>query len=534
MADWNGIRHITVVDRLQELAATKPDALCCQMGSYARTYRDMEVRAEELAGSLAALGIAAGSRVATLSPNRPELLDLFFGLANAGMIQVPLNPYLKGAFLQHQLTDSSPAVVFTDGAGIDALQPFLDELTSVQHVVLLDDIGGDQVDPRILRYSELPEGHAGEPCLTPASTMAILYTSGTTGQPKGCIASHGYYTRAGQIDAELARLGESDVFLTCLPLFHAGSQLKVVMPALMAGIPFHVEPTFSASSFFQRISETGATIASAVGTMAAMILASPPSRYDSDHRLRLFNAAPLAPDACGPFMERFAVDAWTEAFGLTECVPAMAADPYGERDRASAGRAVRDVEIALLDEECNEVPEGEVGEICLRPRHRYALFDGYWNNPEATVAAFAGLWFHTGDFGRRKESGNVAFVDRKKDALRVRGENVSSTELEAAITRHADIVEAAVHAVPSDLEEDDIKACVVLRPGAALDRAEFFDWLRTHLPYFAVPRYVEQLDQLPKNPVNRVLKTTLRDRGVTADTWDFRAMGLIIARSERR
>jgi crotonobetaine/carnitine-CoA ligase len=532
MKHWNGLRHVTVVDRMEELAGNRPDALCWQLAETRHTYGSILKRAQEIAGSMRALGVVPGSRVATLSPNRAEVLELFFGLAWAAVIQVPLNPFLKGQFLQHQLADSAPDVIFTDAAGWSALQPVLDTVPSIRTVVTFDPV--DAEDPRLLPWSELPSGSAARPDLTPSSTMSVLYTSGTTGQPKGCVLSHGYYARAGQLDVELARLTEEDVMLTCLPLFHAGSQLKVVMPALMAGAPFHVEPSFSASQFFERVSETGATVASAVGTMAAMILASPASPHDRDHRLRLFNAAPLSPSACEAFMKRFGVDTWVENFGQTECVPALIGDPYGERDRTSAGRAPRDLEVALLDDEGQEVATGEVGEICLRPRHRYALFDGYWNNPAATVAAYQGLWYHTGDYGRVVPSGNIAFVDRKKDALRVRGENVSSLELETAIAAHPWVVEAAVHAVPSELEEDDIKACVVLRPGATLEPEAFFAWLRQNIPYYAVPRYVDRLEALPKNPVNRVLKTVLRESGNTASTWDFRSLGLVIERAERR
>ena len=174
------------------------------------------------------------------------------------------------------------------------------------------------------------------------------------------------------------------------------------------------------------------------------------------------------------------------------------------------------------------------GEITLRPRHRHAMFEGYWRKPEATLEAFRGLWYHTGDFGRRDERGFVSFVDRKRDALRRRGENVSSVELESAIITHPNIAEAAVHAVPSALTEDDIKACIVLGDGVELTPEAAFEFFRSTLPYFAIPRYVEVLDELPRNAVARVMKHLLRDRGVTAETWDFEALGFSVTRSERR
>jgi crotonobetaine/carnitine-CoA ligase len=243
--------------------------------------------------------------------------------------------------------------------------------------------------------------------------------------------------------------------------------------------------------------------------------------------------APLSLTDQDTFRERFGVEPWVDIFGQTECMPTtLTALSSDRRDPLGCGLAAPDLEVALLDDDGN-VLEGEAtGEICLRPKAPYAMFDGYFDQPEATLAAFRGLWYHTGDFGRRLPSGAFAFVDRKKDCLRRRGENVSSIELEQAIDRHPAVVESAVHAVASELGEDDIKACIVVNTD--IEPAELFGFFKNNLPYFAIPRYVEIIDALPRNGVGRVMKHKLRDAGNSPGTWDFDAMGLTVAKKERR
>jgi crotonobetaine/carnitine-CoA ligase len=244
--------------------------------------------------------------------------------------------------------------------------------------------------------------------------------------------------------------------------------------------------------------------------------------------------APLTPADQERFKERFGIEPWTEVYGQTECVPLCVSPRTGPRDRAGCGVGAPDLEVALLDEQMQPVRDGEVGEICIRPREPQAMFDGYWNQPQATLDAFRGLWYHTGDAGRKLPSGEYTFVDRKKDALRRRGENVSSIELEVAIRNHPKVADVAIHAVPSPVSEDDIKACVVLVPGEATEPEELFVFFRDNLPYYALPRYVEILDDLPRNAVNRVMKHVLKERPMTDGVWDFEALGLTVSREQRR
>ena len=224
----------------------------------------------------------------------------------------------------------------------------------------------------------------------------------------------------------------------------------------------------------------------------------------------------------------------SELFAQSECTPIAFNRPAGDRKRGTAGRPAPWHDVRLVDDGDREVPTGEVGEVVVRPKQPFAMFSGYWGRPDDTLAALRNLWHHTGDLGRFDDDGNLSYVDRKKDSLRRRGENISSLELEAAIGRHEAIREVAVHAVPSPLGEDDVKACLVLHDGVTVEPKELFEFFRDGFPYYAVPRYVELFAELPKSVFGRVQKQVLRERGLTESTWDFEALGLTVAPSERR
>lgn len=521
-----------VGDVLRTWAQERPDRLCCAMDDERLTFAEMDARADRVAAGLAAIGVAKGDRVATLAPNRIELLELFHGCARAGAIQVPLNAYLKGEFLRHQLAQSRAKVIVVDGPGRAAIAPLVPELPDLEAIIQLDEPDGD------IPYATVADAGGDAPAvdLDATDTMSILYTSGTTGLPKGCVLSHGYYCRSGEINAWALELTDDDLLFAALPLFHAGARLIVVMTALSRGIPAQIESAFSASGFFDRARRTKATVAIGVGAMGAALLASRPGPSDRAHDLRTMMVAPMAPENQLAFRERFGVEPWTEVFGQTECMPVTVTPISSDaRDRSGCGLPAPDLELALLDDDGRPVDDGQVGEICVRGRGEpFATFDGYWTDSGAVTPAAIDGWHRTGDAGRRLPSGSLAFVDRKKDSLRRRGENISSIELEAAINTHPDVLESAVHAVPSDLAEDEIKACLVCRPGAELQPAEFFEFLKQHVPYFAIPRYVEIVDALPRNAVGRVMKHVLRERPLASDAWDYDALGLVVERVDRR
>jgi crotonobetaine/carnitine-CoA ligase len=268
--------------------------------------------------------------------------------------------------------------------------------------------------------------------------------------------------------------------------------------------------------------------------MAHALAARPPSDADRDHSLRFCSFTPLPSAAQEAFERRFGVEVSQLGYGQTECAPISYDTRTGVRDRDSVGRPAPWLEVRLVDDDDLPVAAGETGEIVVRPLLPDRMFDGYWGKPEATLEAFRNLWHHTGDVGRIDGQGLLHFVDRRKDAMRRRGENVSSIELEAAILRHSRIAEVAVHAVSSPATEDDIKACVVLSQGEPLAPEDLFTFFRDSLPYFAVPRYVEFLEALPRNAMGRVLKHELRARPLGPGTIDFDRLGLTISAHQRR
>jgi crotonobetaine/carnitine-CoA ligase len=522
-------------DLLHEHAQQRPLAACCALDDHGFSFGEIDTVADAVAGGFAAAGIRPGDRVATLAPNRVEILELFHGLARAGAVQVPVNAYLRGAFLRHQLAEAQAKAIVTDEPGRETLRPLLDDLPDLELIVHLDDVedAAASVSHRSESYRTLRDAGAAKPSVRVGSddVMAIVFTSGTTGMPKGCILSHGYYCRTGQLVGDALRVGGGDRLFSALPLFHAGGQLIVVMTGLWHGIPIQFESGFSASRYLARAEATQSTVAIGVGAMGAALLASPLSEHDRSHAVRAMMVAPMSIPAQVAFRNRFGIEPWTDVYGQTECMPISLTSLDGVRDPAGCGRPAEDLEVRLVDDHGNEVADGEPGEIWLRGLDQHATFNGYWRHDSPFVA---GGYHRTGDLARRLPSGAVAFVDRKKDSLRRRGENVSSLELEAAISQHPGISESAVCAQASELGEDDIRAYVVPAGASPIKPADLFEFLKAELPYFAVPRYVDIVDELPRNAVGRVMKHQLRDRPIDATTWDFEQLGLVIERANRR
>ena len=524
-----------VGDLLREQAKTLADKPYLWCGDERLTYAEADERTDRVAAGLAELGVGVGDRVAMIASNRMEMLESFFACAKLGAVQVPTNIFLKGEFLRYQLDDSQAETLMVDAAGFEAVKGVLGELPDLKRIVTLDDVGEMPAGVGLVPFEKLRTSEAPTPSpgLEPSSLMSIMYTSGTTGMPKGCMLPHGWYVNGSRVASEMVEYRPDDVVCTALPLFHAWAQ-GMVMGALVHGLTAVIEPVFSPASLLQRFAETGASVFSGVGAMGMALLGTPESDADRAHRLRVALMIPFAPEQQEQFEARFGARVLAQLYGQTEC-GAIAYSRLSEpRNLSSLGRAAPYLEVKLFDDDDLEVPIGEVGEIVVRPKVPDAIYLGYWRKPEATVETWCNLWHHTGDFGRADEEGFVTFVDRKKDALRRRGENVSSLQIEAAIAQHPKVAEAAIHAVPSPMTEDDIKTCIVLVPGESITPEELFEFFKDRLPYFTTPRYVEIVDELPKTATLRVQKHLLRERGVTGDTWDLEALGLTVRRNERR
>lgn len=499
---------------------------------------ELERRAKVVAASLTSLGVAKGDRVAVILPNCTQMLDIFFGCAQLGAVLVPVNAWLKGSFLAHQLADSGASLLVADRAGLETAAPLLPDLT-IKQVVIVGDHSGELPVPSV-RWSDVigERGTAADDFtpakIAPTDPMAIIYTSGTTGPSKGCILSHGYYTATSRVIAQRKWLEPGDRLLTAWPLFHTSGQAIALMSCLRIGASVVFEAGFSASTFMQTAVDNEATVLGGVGFMGAALLAQPPGPADRSHSCRRAWWIPMAPDQQIAFEQRFGITVLSEAFGQTEAFPITMSSADGERVRGSLGEPSSHFEVRLVDDQDEEVPPGQTGEIVVRPRFPDVMYSGYWAKPEATVEAWRNLWHHTGDLASADENGVLRFVDRKKDAVRRRGENISSVELEAAIRKHPAIAEVAVCAVQSDLGDDDVRAVLVIEPDEAVEPGELFDFLKRCLPYFAVPRYIDVVDALPVNALGRVMKHVIRATPPGDGTWDFEAMGYTVSKEERR
>jgi len=342
---------------------------------------------------------------------------------------------------------------------------------------------------------------------------------------------HNYIVSLADQIARAWQRRADDVVLTPLPLFHFNAISVCVVGTLLVGGHSAIERRFSVSNFWPEIKRTGATMVSMLGSPAILIANADDHPDQLGHKLRLCAAAPMPPDTDRLWQQRFGCKTFSAGYGLTEASLISMLDAGEPNKPGASGKPNRhEFEVRLVDDDDVVVEAGDVGEIVCRPTGPNLMFAGYWNRPDATVEANRNLWFHTGDLGRIDEDGYIYFVDRKKDALRRRGENISSFEMEKVLYGHASIKDVAVHAVPSPLGEDDVKVTAVLQDDSRVGEEELCRWIADRVPFFAIPRYIEFRADLPRNPVGRVLKYQLRDEGVTEHTWDREAAGVTFER----
>jgi crotonobetaine/carnitine-CoA ligase len=361
--------------------------------------------------------------------------------------------------------------------------------------------------------------------IEPWDTQSVIYTSGTTGPSKGVLSSYLHmYTNPGP-EAWPFLTGE-DRFLVNNPMFHIGG-MGLPFAMLARGGSIVLPERFSTDNFWPTVKEFDVTAIFLLGVMATFLAKAPPSPQDRAHKVRICFVVPLI-EGAQDFSNRFGVDVYT-IFNMTEISSPIVSAP-NPSVRGTCGKVRAGVEVRLVDENDCEVPVGSVGEMMVRTDRPWAMSHGYLKEPQATARAWRNGWFHTGDAFKKDAAGNFFFVDRMKDAIRRRGENISSFEVEAEVLAHADIRECAALGVPSELGEDDVMIVVAAAPGRSVDPVVLTHFLMARLAYFMVPRYVRTLTDLPKTPSAKVLKAQLRSEGVTADTWDREKAGIVIRR----
>jgi len=517
---------------LERYAATRPAKTFAvfddgETWSYART-REESMR---LAAGLSALSVRPGDKVLIWLPNGKLALRAWFGTNHLGAVSVAINTAYRGNLLKHVVANSDAQVAICHGDLVERLLE-LDGRGALRAVVTAREKASalapafKALGIELLPFEVLDQAQHGivVPELKPWDLQSICYTSGTTGPSKGVMSSYLHLHTMGWNCTD--GVDDTDRYLINLPLFHVGGTLFVT-GALARGASIAVMGQFATDTFFDVCRRLGATQCLLLGAMAGFLMRSPAHAGDRQHPLRRVMVIPLAEDAA-KMSERFGFDVVT-LFNMSEIAAPIVSD-LNPTARGSCGRLRAGFDARLVDDNDCEVPVDAVGELILRAECPWTLSHGYYKMPEATARAWRNGWFHTGDLFRRDAAGNYYFVDRAKDAIRRRGENISSFEVEAEILAHPAVLEVAAVGVASEHSEEEVLAVVVPKPGMVIVPHELIEFLVDRLPHFMVPRFVRVVPALPKTPTSKIEKHVLRSEGVTGDAWDREAAGLHIKR----
>ena len=531
MAEMAGHSDPRVLDRRQcvlrylidDFGASQPDAIYAVFEDGGQwTYaalRDLVVRK---AAGLQKLGVSREDHVAVWLPNGREALITFYAINYLGGVFVPFNTAYRGMILEHVLANSDAKVLVAHGGLLERLVGI--DTAAVETVVTLGE--GPRISGFALHDFAAVTGDEAELAplsspIEPWDTQSIIYTSGTTGPSKGVLSSYLHlYTNAGPESWHFVT-GE-DRFLVNMPVFHIGG-LGIPFVMLARGGAIALMENFSTDTFWDFVRRTECTVIFLLGVMATFLIKRPPGPEDRAHGVRKAFMVPLT-EAAGPFHERFGIDVYT-IFNMTEISSPIVSEPNPVK-LGTCGKVRAGVDVRLVDANDCEVPVGTVGEMIVRTDRPWAMNHGYHKNPEATARAWRNGWFHTGDAFRRDAEGYFYFVDRVKDAIRRRGENISSFEVESEVMAHPDVREAAAIGVPSEYSEDEVMAVIAAVPGSTVDPVALCEFLAARMPYFMVPRYIRLLPELPKTPTAKVMKAELRSEGITPDTWDREKAGI--------
>lgn len=513
----------TVNDLIAAAVAEAPDDPFLDFSGDLYSYGRLDLEVQRLARGLHSLGVRQGDRIVTVLDNGPDAVIAWFAANRLGAVNVPVNTAYKGEFLRHQVADAGASIAIVERDYQERLAAVAAGMPELKHVLYrgATPVTVPGVDVTPLDGHRLDSGALPSPDVAPRDLAALIYTSGTTGPSKGCMCSHNYLVDQGTRLGGLGLRRPEDVVWTPLPLFHIFAIATVLDAARLRAFAA-IAPKFSVTGFWPEIRRTGATVVNLLGSMGVM-LANQPDTDDSKAchgQIRSLLAVPF-PDALKQtWRDRFGVEyPGANVYGQTEAGSMITAAVDVKVPDGSAGRRNETLDVRIFSPDDTECPPGVVGEIVVRPNKPYVMFSGFWNRPSSSWDLAANYWHHTGDLGKFDEEGFFYFVDRQKDYLRRRGENISSFEVEIALMGHESVAEAAVHAVFSDVTEDDVKATIV-PAGTPPDPASLLAWASDRVPKFALPRYIEYRTELPKNPVGRVLKYQLRDEGVTPTTWD--------------
>ncbi len=528
----NDPHHLSSLQRtlpgvLQWRAQTAPQRSLVRIGDIDWTVAQLQESLSRRAAALQAAGVQRGDRVALLVGNRVEFLEVALACGWMGAIAVPINTASRGEQLQHILNNSGARLLVIEQSLWPSLQHLRWPDLALRQLWVLDG-HGESPAPGVATCAMPPPGepipaHAS----LPGDPFAILYTSGTSGPSKGVVCPHAQFYWWGIFTGSKLEVAAGDVLHTTLPLFHTNA-LNALFQAMLFGATLVVEERFSVSQFFERLIRHEATITYLLGAMVPMLLSQAPRPQERQHKVRIALAPGVPGDIYRQFEDRCGIGL-LDGYGSTETNHVMGNGLHEQRP-GWMGRPTGRFDVQVVDDNDDPVPDGTPGELIVRAQDPYAFALGYFGMPEKTVEAWRNLWFHTGDRVVRDSEGYFRFLDRIKDSIRRRGENISSYEVEQAILSHPAVANAAVYAVRSELAEDDVMAAIVLREGEALAPEALLQHCETRVSYFAVPRYVDFLTELPATENGKIQKYKLRERGVTDTTWDREEAGYQVKR----
>ena len=511
------------------------DRMAIEVAGEPRTYAELDDVTDRVAAGLAGLGLTQGEHVSLMMMNSLRNIDAWFGIQKAGLVEIPIHTAARGTGLHYIIDHADARAMVVDEGFLPHLAGIAERLPKLEHVIVHRESSGslDTGLPGRIVVHDLEdvartEGPPPQVSLDRRDTAVILHTSGTTGPPKGVVLSHQAVLHLTRHLVWLMDYTADDRLYTAFPLFHNNAKYTSVTAALEAGGSVVLDQKFSVSRFWPTIREKNITAFNYMGALLMMLHKQEERPDDADNPVRIAFGAPCPVEIWEDFERRFGMSL-VEVYGMTEC-PMSTENRLDDRRIGSAGKASMTYDVRIVDEAGEFCPPDVPGEIVVRPRMAGALFTEYYHRPEATVEAWRDLWFHTGDRGRMDADGFLFFIDRMKDCIRRRGENISSWEVESTINTHPAVLECAAYGVPSPLTEYEVAVAVVFHPGQAVDPVELLEFCDGKLPHFAIPRYVRVMEELPKNHAQRVQKYELRDEGITAEMWDREEVGYQVRR----
>ncbi|MGE4244255.1 AMP-binding protein [Ramlibacter sp.] len=490
----------------------------------------VETRAKVLAvaDGLYRLGVRRGDPVSAWLPNGKTMLLIWFATNYLGALFCPINTSFRGNLLAHVIRNTGAKLMVCHAGLMERLHDI--DLAQLEAIVISGDHEGAAPGARRLYPESALQGDANavgaSPPTQPWDPFGIIYTSGTTGPSKGVLVSYLQLYSAALVG--FGYMGPDDRILVNLPMFHVGGT-NTIFAALVRGASFLLVDGFDSRKFWKQVKEFRCTTTGLVGAMTEFLSKAPPAEGEKDNPLTLVALGPVTPQTV-LLAERYGFR-YKTGFNMTEVSCPLVAG-FDTRAFGSCGKPRDGIECRLVDEHDQEVPDGQLGELVVRSDLPWVITSGYNGMPEATAKAWRNGWFHTGDVFRKDAQGNYFFVDRAKDTIRRRGENISSQEVECEVLAHPAVQEAAAIPVKSADGEDDVMVVLATRPGASVDAAELLQFLIPRMAHFMLPRYVRFMPALPKTVTNKIQKAELRKDGVTFDTWDRDAAGIVVKRQK--